>query len=318
MQHLRHVKFIHSEAQGEIVDDGHYYNFALLENLNLIHQLPNLESVRIEAMEPVNRNEYRAEEIVDEQPIGPHSSNISKIHIGFSHVGSRYLERLINVSRRLTEFTYSTGSLPEFYLAHPDQALCVWAPKTLERALLSHRHSLGVLDLDVADALVDFDAEDPPLSPRPSPSGQDHGTECDISIEIHTDTTGILVHFRALTRLSLSLQLFFYFTMGIGRMSAGEQDRDQSYSPLIESLPPSLEYLCLRGYHPGLNEKHDLQLADLMAAFREARLLPKLKEVCGVEEHVPSMQPFTGQGEEHWSRRDDEGESHNNINNEEE
>ncbi|OBT64984.1 hypothetical protein VE03_05644 [Pseudogymnoascus sp. 23342-1-I1] len=221
------------------------------------------------------------------------SSNISKIHLESSYVRTRYLERLIDVCKRLTEFTFWTRPVLDINHSNP-RGLGVIAPKTLSRALLSHRHSLDALELEIGDAIADFDTEEPPLPLEPSPREKSIRAQSDISIENIMGTGRILVHFTSLTRLTINLWLLFYFAMGDKPISQGGQahddspgksphnsyqdrtgqrsqqdnetairenlkvkhmhgSKDENYQILIESLPPRLEYLCILEYHTGFN-----------------------------------------------------------------
>lgn len=229
LQNVRHIKFILKLWSA-------YGQFALLENLNLVHLLPNLESIRIAAMKVVHARSFL--QVRDEQYITPcpNSSNISKINIESSYVRTRYLERLIDVCKRLVEFTYWTGPVPFNYYLNP-RGLGIIAPKTLARALLSQRHSLEALDLEIDDAIADFDTEEPPLQRQPSPNEQNHDAESDISTENLMGGGGILVNFTSLTRLTLNLRLFFYLATGVKPMSGG-QDRDDSQGEGPQSYRP--------------------------------------------------------------------------------
>lgn len=321
LQHLRHIRFVlRIRPTLRVYDD-----FALLENLNLVHRLPNLSSIRVVAMREIHARSFM--QVRDEQFITPcpKSSNISKIHIESSYVTTRYLKLLVDMCKRLTEFTYWTGPVPDIYFLNPRQ-LGVIAPKTLVRALLSQRRSLEALDLEIDDAIADFDTEEAPLQRQPTLSEQNHDTEPDTKIEGLIGTTGILIHFTSLTRLTLNLRLFFYFATGVRPMGMDGQGRDESQGegpqsyrperagqssqhdndittledlelnhthklkdekcqPLIKTLPPRLEYLCILDYHHGFNAWHDFLLSSLMMDVREGKVLPNLK-VSGVWEQA--------------------------------
>lgn len=320
LQHVRHLKFDFDKLRFR-----HAYNsFTLLENLNLVHRLPHLESIRIAAMTEIHPEDFELWNSYYEQAtVRPcsNSSNINKIHLENSYVGTRYLEYLIDICKRLTKFTYWTGPVPELYRSNP-RFFGVIALKTLARALLSQRHNLETLDLVIDDAYADFDTEEPPLQHQPYLGGQNHGTESDNLTENLTGAGGILVHFTSLTRLTLNVRLFFYFAMGVRPITMGGQDlhgsqgarsqsyrpagagqslehddrtdmhedlevnhmpgsKDERYQPLIKTLPPRLEYLCICGYHRGLNTFHDSLLSSLMTDIQEEGLLPHLN-VSGV------------------------------------
>lgn len=338
LQRVRHIKFI--LKKGASWSSYAYDSFALLENLNLIHQLPNLESVRIVGMTEMDLCELFAVNRPFLRPC-PKSTNINRIHIEFSYVRTRYLELLIDVCKRLREFTYWTGPALDKYYSNPRQ-LGVIAPETLARALLSKRHSLESLDLEIDDAMADFDTEEPPIPRQPSLGG--HDAESDIPIENLMGAGGFLVHFTYLTRLTLNLRLFFYFATGTNPVSVGRQDRgdknegpqsyhpdtegqssqhdnnttihedlelnntpgskDEKYQRLVKTLPPRLEYLCILGYRRGFNEWHDFLLSGLMTDVRKGALLPQL-EVRGVWENAfrPS---YTGEEEVYSAEGDDE------------
>ncbi|OBU00032.2 hypothetical protein VE01_01715 [Pseudogymnoascus verrucosus] len=318
LQRVRHITFILKNRDLWYV----HRCFALLENLNLVYQLPNLESIRVGAMRE-NRSGGFVIENADAGQFStprPNSSDISKIYFESSYVTTRYLERLIDVCKRLTEFTFWTR--PPLDINHPNpRGIGVIAPKTLARALLSHRLSLEVLDVEIGDVIADFDTEELPLPLEPSLGERNCRAQSDISIENLMGTGRILVHFTSLTRLTINLRLLFYLAMGDKPVSGSGQDhhdsprysyrdragqrsqqnnktaihedleakhmhgsRDEKYQTLIESLPPKLEHLCILGYHYGYDERHDSLLSGLMADFQGGRLLPQLKEVKGVDE----------------------------------
>lgn len=80
---------------------------------------------------------------------------------------------------------------------------------------------------------------------------------------------------------------------------------DEKYQPLIKTLPPRLEYLCILGYHRDLNEWHDFLLLGLMTDVREGRLLPQLR-VTGVWEYA--FRPwYDRQAEVYSVESDDKG-----------
>lgn len=316
LQNVRHITFVLEQRDFWYV----HRRFALLENLNLVHQLPNLESIRVGAMSENRSGVFGMEDAnagLFSTP-SPNSSDISKIHFESSYVRTRYLELIIGICKRLTEFTFWTR--PRLGINHSNpRGLGVIAPKTLGRALLSQRHSLEALDLEIDDTIADFDTEEPSLL---------------YELSLLADTGRILVHFTSLTRLTINLRLLLYFAMDDKPVSEGgkidndspgegsrnscqdsaghrsQQDneaasgedlevrhrrelKDKKDQILIEFLPPKLEYLCILGYYAGFNRKHDFLLSGLMMDFREGRLLPQLKEVRGVDE-VFVRSPDTG------------------------
>ncbi|OBT71047.1 hypothetical protein VF21_09953 [Pseudogymnoascus sp. 05NY08] len=98
----------------------------------------------------------------------------------------------------------------------------------LARALLSHRLSLEVLDLEIGDVIAGFDTEEPPLPREPSLDEKNGRAQSDISIENLMGTGRILVHFTSLTRLTINLRLLFYFAMGDKPVSGRGQGRHDS------------------------------------------------------------------------------------------
>jgi hypothetical protein len=55
---------------------------------------------------------------------------------------------------------------------------------------------------------------------------------------------------------------------------------------LLESLPDSLEYICIRGYQKGANKFWDEQVEEVIARFNSGHTA--LKEIRGVNEMVPN------------------------------
>ena len=143
--------------------------------------------------------------------------------------------------------------------------------------LLEHKETLEILDLDIQSDI------------RQLRTGFDLGTELYIS-SLGKILGGVswwqkkgqswLKSFPALKRLSLGVNLLMYYARGAVE---GYADKEVN---LVDCLPESLEYLCIRGYKRGRNPDVDAQV-DRMLAAKETGAL-NLKEIEGIEKCIPN------------------------------
>ncbi|KAL2816487.1 hypothetical protein BJX63DRAFT_430185 [Aspergillus granulosus] len=264
LQHLREVEIINAPQSS--LDDGRFYmRMELYTPILTICKLPSIRSVTTD--------------LVDEYDVGedlePGSSNITHIAIHHSSMSSSYLAPIICMCKELHDFSYSVGGRSTNDGGYP-----LFNPKTIIRALLFHKQTLGNLDLDVesyihqftsscdyAYILLDFDRPDY-LEGEPEIPGL-------------RAQSGSLRDFQALKRLSIGIGFLFYFAGGTDRDYNSDQN---SYCKLISSLPPNLEYLCIRGYKQGEFPDRDPHIEELMRAVREGGLQ---LEVTGIDKIIP-------------------------------
>lgn len=275
LRRLQTVKLL--DAHG---DDHRFYNIIdLRAMIKLFHRLPSVQTISASAMTLEHYNYMRK--------LTPRKSNFSRVHLDYSCIAGCEISSIIQNCKSLDEFKYSIGGRT---LA-PSSPRGV-APKTLGLALRQHKSTLRVLDLDIDEAI---DSDDESTLPSDDDS---EGSEPDCKVKDEDNaggaiqgvtsgnfgrSIGSLLEFTALKRLSIGINLL----LGI---SFDYDTYDYAPPPfrLIDTLPPNLEYLCIRGYYIGADEIHTDQVSEFMQ--HRARRLPQLREVAGVERFIPSAE----------------------------
>lgn len=266
LQHLRSVYVIN--VIKDDMDDGRFYQFMDFTGaLALFHRLPSIESVGVDIL--MERPEgVPVEEIT--------RSNFSKIAIRHSALNSIYLASLICSCKVLREFEYSIGGRSE----HPRAWSSVINAKTFIQALLMHKETLELLDVDAGSDMdcLHYREEGPDEAvdafsgPPPDEMWEQHGS---------------LRDFHALKHLSLGVDFLMYFARGVVNPA-----RKGDFS-LVDCLPENLESLCIRGYERGKRKNNDndndIQL-DALIAWQK-RGTSKLKTIRGIYELIPNAEP---------------------------
>lgn len=67
-------------------------------------------------------------------------------------------------------------------------------------------------------------------------------------------------------------------------LARGINSHDSKREDLVDCLPDSLEYLCIRGYRRGRNKKHDARLDRLLKAQKAGT--SKLKGIEGIGKYI--------------------------------
>lgn len=289
LQKLRNIYIIHDPRW---VTSSAFQPVSLFLMLQLFHRLPEIERISISGMS-----------VESDYEMYPRTSNISKIDFEHIEMGSGDMADLIRSSKDLEEVRISTGGKWA-------RGYAMVFPKTVGKALLRHKQTLRVLDLDFDYVIYDgahstrqLEAED-----RPDEYDEDdmeplihEYTDLDIAIAerpLHTyelpndrkygATIGSLRDFTGLTQLSIGIKMLL---------------GDAHVPPfrLIHTLPPGLEELTLRGYRKGRNERHDFEVQELLKKMDE--LFPKLKSLKGITELVPNSEyPEDDESEYKWDR----------------
>jgi hypothetical protein len=86
----------------------------------------------------------------------------------------------------------------------------------------------------------------------------------------------------ALKRLSIGVNLLLYVAAGVNN------ETENKSVPLVEYLPPNLEYLCIRGYEKGKRKHNDTQMDALKALVESGST--SLKEIHGIDECIPNAE----------------------------
>ena len=286
LQKLRDVYLINRENHYRS-DARFYVQTDLIACLELFNKLPSIESFGIDVLESDEDN--------GKQTCEEASSNISKIKINHSFLGSNYLLCVMASSKTLTELQYTTGGRASL------DGVPMFNPKAFIKGLSAHKRTLKVLDIDTekftwsypgeaksqgsffddwdeygGPGEFDFDVYEPDKLDEDHPELKMHRYLTSI-----WDRDASLKDFVALKELSIGIGLLVYFAQGVGI-----DDAKRASVRLMDCLPDSLEYLSIRGYEKGANEAHDTEVAALMARFESGSL--RLKEIKGVDEIIPN------------------------------
>ncbi|KAF4955467.1 hypothetical protein FSARC_11834 [Fusarium sarcochroum] len=297
LQKLQHVRFITCALS----DEKAYGNIEILQYLQLIHRLPALESVTLEAIE-----EYQAYRHF----FIPRTGNMRKLKISHCDISGNLLAIIISIPKSLEELKLSLGGL-----WCRDGGRPLVRPYQIARALAAYRNSLRVLDIDLdfvvqetIDEWWDVNEDDNSNNGGTESDYDDYGRgrlTSDQAISSNHKigskgeakdygrTIGSLHDFPHLTHLSISIITLL-----------GSYD---NYEPpyrllksapfqLVNALPPNLEYLCIYGYVRGQNPDADKHIDELLEKKDEK--LTKLQVINGVDEHLPSIRDIFGTDDE--------------------
>ncbi|KAH6898014.1 hypothetical protein B0T10DRAFT_577479 [Thelonectria olida] len=274
--------------------EGVYGTVEFLEYFQYFHRLPAIHSITIDGV-----MEYQAAR----ETFVPRTGNMRKIQIEHADVSSGMLCIIILIPKALEELRLSLGGL-----WNPDGGVPMMILRDLGKALLEHRKTLRVLDLDIDYALHNGrvswmeegkdDDESTIMDGLMDREDEDYGLEyLRLDRESSRDTIqyretpdarkygltiGSLHDFTALTHLSIGMKAL---------MGPRESDLrppfhlvEQPPFRLIDALPPNLEYLCLYGYEKGSNKDLDDHVEELLKKKNER--LPRLREIDGIDKVV--------------------------------
>ncbi|OQE34808.1 hypothetical protein PENCOP_c015G01691 [Penicillium coprophilum] len=274
LRNLRDVYLI-NRSGSSWEDDRFYLEMDLSGCLALFSNLLSIESVRVDIMKEDENETLKFKE---------KCSNISKISIRHSSVGSLYLMSLIWSCKILREFEYSIGGR-----ASSDRGHSIFNPKAFIKALCPHRETLEVLNIDVEYQISIFEIADEEerdiwFNEYGSPNEPGLSDETSTFYKSIWTYDGSLKEFVALKRLSLGINFLLYFAAGV----RGEPYKRREKMDLVGCLPAELEYLCVRGYQKGENKEHDDQMDALMAFYKSGS--SQLKEIEGIDDVIPNAQ----------------------------
>lgn len=275
LQNLRQVDLLHTDDA--LDNDPLYFNrYDLLYHMSLFHQLPSIEHIRVGGME-IDEN--------GREDFPPLTSNLHHIELVHSVLPTMFICSVITSSKKLRSFTHSVGGR-----ATLDTGNWHMGFPAIFRALLLHRESLESLDLDTdSDYSHDLEIEEfeeylsdsvPAVDAEETEEERMAFMNQQSVVKLIFLQTGCLRNFTALRRLSIGVQCLFQMAHGI---AAGSH----STSTLADVLPPNLEYLCIRGYQPGIHTVQDVHIRDMFQKF-VAGQLGSLKEIYGLNEYIPN------------------------------
>ncbi|KAJ5972971.1 uncharacterized protein N7479_002889 [Penicillium vulpinum] len=275
MPYLRNLRNVYLINKNDDSESRFYLPMEFSGCLRLFDNLLSIESVRVDIMEEDGNEKLAFKE---------KCSNITKISIHHSSLGSLYLTNLIWSCRVLREFQYSTGGRASIEGGSP-----MFNPKAFIKVLCAHKKTLEILDVNTGDGVYAFDIVD---EEERDHRFNHHGGPFEYHISDETCTFykliwtygGSLKEFVALKRLSLDINVMLYFAAGV----SGEPYKKGTKLDLVDCLPVGLEYLCVRGYQKGENEEHDKQMDALMVFYKSGS--SQLTEVKGIDELIPNAE----------------------------
>ncbi|KAH8669076.1 hypothetical protein BX600DRAFT_461200 [Xylariales sp. PMI_506] len=303
---LRRLKSIQIVPFPERMFDNRIYKeLEWLDYFRYFHRLPQLESVTMDGF---------AEDNASRELFPAGTSTIKQLHIEHTDISSSMLGTILRLPQALEEVHVQSGGLWTVTGGSP-----YMLPKTLGKALLEHKSTLRVLELDVGGdppgiiVLVppsggrDYEREDPvkdgleaaPGEPDPYAGEKDEYYRLDVALSLQNRppppkenmdtkkygyTIGSFHDFTALTHLSIEQKLLF----GPSKRGTGPLRNLAELPPtrLLDTLPPNLEYFCLYNYKRGVNIDVD-ELVDEFTEQRSSRF-PLLDKVVGISETVKS------------------------------
>ncbi|RAQ54054.1 hypothetical protein AFGD_005474 [Aspergillus flavus] len=302
LKNLRSVRFL-SDIDNTADDCTLYWDYDIHDCLNLIRELPAIESARFEAIQP-NRN-------VGMWP-PPRSANYTDIMLYHCIMHSpEELDIIIQSAKRLRKFAFTVGGRFELdYDVSPVSAI------HLLKSLLTHQHTLEELDLDI-QAHVTFREmfdEDRGASWGGLYEEVDEGLQDWVAqrekvlIVESLAPECALRSFPNLKHLSIGTHVLYCYARGFG---AGRLKEPFS---LVDNLPPHLESLRIYGYGlPGeyphkYKESLDLDVEAQIANLLEQKdaKLPSLKVIEGIDTPIPHGHTVEDCDDEHllWQRED--------------
>ncbi|KAJ5319904.1 hypothetical protein PENANT_c075G02328 [Penicillium antarcticum] len=282
-QNLRKVYLI-NKSDSTWSDGRFYVPMDFLACWELFDQLPSIESIGADLV-VADEN--------DKQALESRLSNISRIAINHSHINSNILVQCISSCRILRELQYSIGGR-----ASSDGSSPTVNPKAIIKAILGHKDSLEILDLDVdsvtrleglAGDEYDYESMEFELDRDGSPFKEWVHPGVSESLRSIWMRQGSLKDFGTLKELSLGLEFLVYFARGVRASEAPVEEasmEDHEWPIVADCLPESLEYLCIRGYEKGVSEELDRQVDALMAYYESGS--SNLKEIKGLVETIPN------------------------------
>lgn len=284
LRDLREVYIMADEAglfeSGEHDDDRFYIHIDFLDCFRMFDRLPSIESVGVDGI---------TDDDQDEPMIEQGLSKMTALRINHSALSELYLARAILACKSLKIFQYTIGGRGQLEpRGHINN-------KTFSKAILKHKNTLEVLDVNSENDFShygseddDYDIEGPDQLLEYLEEGEDEDTT--EFLRSFWENHGSLKEFPKLNSLSLGIGLLMYLAHGAN----GTWDDDEC--GLANGLPQTLEYLTIRGYERGEVPRHDAQIDSLMSAYNSGSL--GLKEVRGVDTMIPFAEHHDIDGDE--------------------
>ncbi|KAH8678495.1 hypothetical protein BX600DRAFT_431770 [Xylariales sp. PMI_506] len=298
LQRVKRVEIIPSAPRAW--DERVYEDVELLDYFMFFHRLPLLEAVAMDGLA-----EYQANRGVFPPGVSP----IKKLRIEHTDMSSTMMSTILRIPKALEEIHVQEGGLWSVDGGYPSIQ-----PDTLGKALLDHKETLRVLELDVGGGLLSTTSGAPKgMGYEMKDSDEDFDEMAMTEEEYNADerdkyyhldeiasqrpllayrlkstrkygyTMGSLHDFTALTRLSIHFRLLF----GPGREgSIPDHLAEAQPARLVDMLPPNLEYFCLYNYERGENIDIDNLVDEFM--HKKTERFPRLQIIRGINETVMS------------------------------
>ncbi|KAB8220122.1 hypothetical protein BDV33DRAFT_203841 [Aspergillus novoparasiticus] len=302
LQNLRSVRFL-SDIDNNGDDGTLYWDYEVHDCLNLIRELPAIESVRFEAIQP-------SRDVRMWPP--PRSANYTDIMLYHCIMHSpEELDIIIQSAKRLRKFAFTVGGRSE-----RGSDVSPVSPIDLLESLLTHRHTLEELDLDIQGHVTfremfdeDRGASWSGLYEEVDEGLQDWMAQREKVLGVESLAPECALRsFPNLKHLSIGTHVLYCYARGFG---AGRLKEPFS---LVDNLPPRLETLRIYGYGlPGKYPHRYKESLDLNVEAQIANLLdqkdaklPSLKVIEGIDTPIPHGHSVEGSDDEHllWQRED--------------
>ncbi|KAE8140396.1 hypothetical protein BDV38DRAFT_18047 [Aspergillus pseudotamarii] len=302
LQNLHSVRFL-SDIDNDMDDGTLYWDYEVHDCLIFIRELPAIESVRFEAIQPSRDVRMWPR---------PRSANYTVIILHHCIMHSpEELDIIIQSAKRLRKFAFTVGGRCEL-----DYGVSPVSPIALLESLLTHRHTLEELDLDIQAHVTfremfdeDRGASWSGLYEEVDEGLQDWVAQREKVLGMESMAPECALRsFLNLKHLSIGTHVLYCYARGFG---AGRLKEPFS---LVDNLPPRLESLRIYGYGlPGeyphkYMESLDLDIEAQIANFLEQKdaRLPSLKVIEGIDAPIPHGHSVEGSDDEHllWQRED--------------
>ncbi|KAB8211631.1 hypothetical protein BDV34DRAFT_87040 [Aspergillus parasiticus] len=301
LQNLRSVRFL-SDIDNLADDETLYWDYEVHDSLNLVRQLPAIDSVRFDAVQP-------SRDVAMWPP--PRSANYTDIMLYHCNMQTpEELDIIIQSAKRLRKFAFTVGGRSDL-----DGDVAMVSPIYTLESLLTHRHTLEELDLDIQGHVwfrEIFDEDRDIFRSGPDEVDeelQDWVAQKEAILgEESLAPDCALRSFPNLKHLSIGTHVLYCYARGFG---AGRLKEPFS---LIDNLPPRLESLRIYGYglpggethryEPPLDLDVEAQIANLLV--QKDTKLPSLKVIEGIYTPIPHGHTVEDCNDEHllWRRED--------------
>lgn len=316
LEKVKHVEFF--TVYNKYDDERNYNEFEFIQFMQLVHRLPQLESVKIQGT---------TDEHLNFEFFVPRCGNMKRLEITHSDIGSDAFKTLVLIPQELDELIFLFGGRSSV-----QGGMSAIGMKPIRQALTAHSKTLTRLDLDFERAMHeadtggrdynhddDEDEDDHKIIDRPLGWKRDdpvqrefwlqdkQASRANHSMEAEAETVTVQQGAEKLRGCSFAnFAKLQHLRIGIKSLLGGVmhdwKNRQYPDDPvaklpeggprLVDRLPPSLVSLAIYGYERGYCQDVDDQIDELLRE-RQTKL-PLLEKVEGIETKIPSFEELYG------------------------